>query len=212
MVGDREEVVTQNRAHLASEIQAHHLVIPVQTHSANLAWIDSSNTSISHENTDGLLTAEPGVCIAVMSADCVPLLLYAPDKHMVAAVHAGWRGTVQLIGAKAVNELIKAGADPKQMLAFIGPSISQQSYEVGGEVIAEMQRFPEPYRILKFTSEDKACCNLWEANRQQLVASGLKNENIEISGLCTATRTDLFFSARKEKPVTGRFAAGIMIV
>ena len=88
------------------------------------------------EGVDALVTNVPDVCIAVSTADCVPVLLYAPDRKVVAAVHAGWRGTVLHIARKAASLMIEAyDCDPTQLVAGIGPSISQAAFEVGEEVV-----------------------------------------------------------------------------
>lgn len=92
------------------------------------------------EGVDALVTNVPDVCIAVSTADCVPVLLYAPDRKVVAAVHAGWRGTVLHIARKAASLMIEAyDCDPTQLVAGIGPSISQAAFEVGEEVVKAFQ-------------------------------------------------------------------------
>ncbi|MCU0431216.1 MAG: peptidoglycan editing factor PgeF [Cytophagaceae bacterium] len=212
LVGDEEQAVIQNREYLRDAIGAEHLVIPMQTHSDRFAWVNRTNALGSFPETDALLCKEEGIAIAVMSADCVPILFFDTQARMVAAVHAGWRGTCAGIVGKVLQAMWEAGARPESTLAYIGPSISQKEYEVGPEVIQAFQHFPAPERILESKPTGKALCNLWEANLQIMLEHGIPGKNIEQSGICTASRTDLFYSARKEKPQTGRFAAGIMLL
>ena len=121
------------------------IVMPHQTHEDRLLTIDADFLAKPMaeqrqllEGVDGLMTAEPQLCVAVSTADCVPLLLYAPDQAVVAAVHAGWRGTVKGIAQKAVRQLqSEFGCDPALVRAAIGPSISQAAFEVGEEVVHE---------------------------------------------------------------------------
>ena len=140
------------------------------------------------EGVDALVTNVPDVCVAVSTADCVPVLLYAPDRKVVAAVHAGWRGTVLHIARKAASLMIEAyDCDPAQLVAGIGPSISQAAFEVGEEVVKAFQMAGFPMeRILRRNAEtQKAHIDLWETNRLQLLEAGLLSEHIEIAGICT---------------------------
>lgn len=124
-------------------ISLENMVIPHQTHEDRVLAIDASFLSLNDkerklrlEGVDALVTNVPDVCVAVSTADCVPVLLYAPDRKVVAAVHAGWRGTVLHIARKAASLMIEAyDCDPTQLVAGIGPSISQAAFEVGEEVV-----------------------------------------------------------------------------
>ena len=88
------------------------------------------------DGVDALFTSLPQVCVSVSTADCVPILLYAPDTKTVAAIHAGWRGTVLQIAAKTVRQMSReTGCNPELIQAAIGPSISQEAFEVGEEVV-----------------------------------------------------------------------------
>lgn len=214
-VHDSEENVRYNRKQIAESmgVSAEKLVIPSQTHSNNVAEVDNTNYSNTFADTDALVTNTPGICIAVLSADCVPILLYDAHSNSAAAIHAGWRGTVAGIVTRAVDkmqELYKA--DPSAMIAGIGPSICAQVYEVGQEVADEFVKiFGNDDSIVKPKSGGKYLVDLWEANGQLLIRAGLKNENIEISGICTYTNSDEFFSARRSGNKAGRFGAGILL-
>lgn len=221
--GDNSEAVRMNRQLLSEAIgiPVERIFAPFQVHKAEIRVLEASFLSLSSDGqqayiqgADALVTNVPDVCVAVSTADCVPVLLYAPDVKAVAAVHAGWRGTVQQIVRKTVHFLIeKYGADPRLMKAGIGPSIGPDAFEVGEEVVDAFREAGfEMSRILERSTEtDKAHIDLWEANRLQLVAAGLTYENIELAGICTYTHSDDFFSARRLGGKSGRVLSGIFL-
>jgi len=214
--GDDAEHVTENRKRLAEElgITPAHLVFPGQSHSANVQVIRSEDeVKDGITGTDALITQLPQVCVSVLVADCVPLLFYDPDNQVVASAHAGWRGTVQSIAVKVVETMKKEfGTDPSAVLAGIGPSIGPDSYEVGNDVIREVKSnlHMDSDTVLLNHSDHKAHFDLWAANRQQLVYSGLQANHIEEARIDTYQAHELFFSARRLGNPCGRFGAGIM--
>ena len=215
-VGDDADNVKTNRALVAKElgIEPEKMVFPAQTHSSNIVEVNENKYTDLFNDTDALITNVPGICVAVMSADCVPVLLYDPSSRSVAAIHAGWRGTVAGIVPKAI-EMMKHrfNADPSQMIAGIGPSICGEVYEVGGEVAEEFTCvFDDRDGIVKPKDNGKFLLDLWEANKKMLLKSGLREENIEIAGICTYKNADKFFSARRSGNKAGRFGAGILLV
>jgi YfiH family protein len=161
--------------------------------------------------TDALITDEAGVGIAVMSADCVTILLYDKKNNAVGAVHSGWRGTVAKILEKTLHQMQKAfGTQGENIIAGIGPSVCQESYEVGSEVVeAVSSAFGMDVGLLVPQPGNKAKLDLWKANAIQLMEFGVSPSNIEISNLCTVKNNSHFFSARKND--SGRFAAGIVL-
>lgn len=221
--GDVLDSVRMNRKSLSDQIGIipEKLFTPHQVHEAEVYSIKSDFLSFTVEDQqlemqgkDALITNLPGICIAIATADCVPLLVYAPDKKVVAAIHAGWRGTVKQITARTIQKMKDDYAcDPMRMIAGIAPSISSNAFEVGEEVVHAfhavgmnlnqiMQRSPET---------GKAHIDLWEANRIQLLEAGLQSERIEISGICTYTHHEDFFSARRLGLKSGRILSGISI-
>lgn len=214
-VGDDPGLVTQNRQSLAKafSVDAHRLIFPVQTHSSNIKVVGTTTSAEALEDTDALITKEKGVVISVMSADCVPVLLYDPAKAVVAAIHAGWRGTMAEIVRKTIGKMnAEFGSVPETLMAAIGPSICGEVYEVGEEVIHAVEKvYGTKEGIISREQNGKGYCNLWEANRLQLIKTGVAAENIELAGICTYKSADLFFSARKSGNKAGRFAAGIML-
>jgi len=211
-----------NPIHLAKNHQAAARSIDVasealffthQTHGANVVHVDSREQATP--KADALITQQPGICICVQTADCIPILLYDPKHKAVAAVHSGWRGTMKHIVSRTLEVMQKAyGSSPSDVVAGIGPGISPEVYEVGPEVVKAVQRaFPYTWQQLinPGISTDKAMLDLWKANHQLLTASGVKNNRIAMANLCTYSNPAQFFSARRDGEKTGRMASGIML-
>ena len=213
--GDTPEIFINNRILLAEKlmIKPDQLVFPRQTHTNCVAEISDIPASEIKE-TDALITNKPGICLCVQTADCVPILLFDPINNVIAAVHAGWRGTVKKIAEIAVQKMVhKYNSLPENIVVAIGPSICPEIYEVDNEVVEEVKKsIPNAEILLHKNSSGKFHVNLWEANRQVLLENGLHENNIEILGECSFTRDDKYFSARKEGIDTGRMVSGIMIL
>lgn len=200
---------------LSCEWDAKRFIFPRQTHSDHMAVVTSENLSNSVSDTDALITNEPGLFVCVQTADCVPILLFDPQKKVVAAIHAGWRGTVAKIALKTVQQMTaKFGCQPADIIAGIGPSIHMHAYEVGPEVAETViTNFSNSPALLKPSlNEGKAYFDLWEANQTVLIESGIQEENIEVMGLCSFEHSDLFYSARRDGIDTGRMVSGIRLV
>ena len=213
--GDSPEIYSQNRILLAEKlmIKPGQLVFPRQTHTNCIAEINEiPKTEI--KETDALVTNKTGICLCVQTADCVPVLLYDPGEGVIAAIHAGWRGTVKKIAETAVQKMVvQYNSNPENIIAAIGPSISPEIYEVGDEVVAEVRKsIPNAEMLLHKKSSGKFHVNLWEANRQVLLSNGLQSKNIEILGECSYIQNNKFFSARKNGMETGRMVSGIMLL
>jgi hypothetical protein len=210
------ENVLENRRRVAEAmgVAPIHLVFPSQTHSDHVKLVQAHTLPGELEDTDALICNTPGICISVMSADCVPILLYDPVTRAVAAVHAGWRGTVAKILEHTVRQMqSQFDTQPSDLIAGIGPSICPEVYEVGPEVITAVAEVfgTKENLVSRENGEGKGFLNLWEANRLQLLSLGVRPEAIEVAGICTFTHSDVFFSARKSGNKAGRFAAGILI-
>jgi YfiH family protein len=186
---------------------------------------------------DGLITATPELLLAIQTADCLPVIVVDTKQHAVGVFHAGWRGTVKRIVEKGVGEMRRwFGGRPRDMAAAIGPGVQNCCYAVGEEVrenfesqfsyaaslfheVKESDPVREKYPLLFLTARAPGhstlpvniFLNLVEANRRQLMDAGVPAKNIESSPLCTSCRTDLLFSYRAEKGITGRLmgVAGI---
>ena len=165
-------------------------------------------------STDALITRETEVCLMVLAADCVPVLMYDSRMRVIAAVHAGWRGTVGRIAAQTVERMQdEFGCDPRDVIVGIGPSIGPCCFEVGEEVVEAAREGLGNLEGLVKTGKQpgKYQLNLWEANRRQLRQVGVEYARIEVAGICTVCHHDQFFSYRGDRGNTGRFGAGIML-
>lgn len=179
------------------------LSLPRQTHSDHVLRVDGSGRP---EDTDAVFTDIPGLCLAVKTADCIPVLLYDNKMHRIAAIHAGWKGTVQYIVKKTILAMQSCGQD---LSAIIGPGISQESFEVGDEVydrfLSEgfpMQRISKRWTDNRLTGvPGKWHIDLWEANRWILEQCGVCD--IHVAGIDTMT-SPFYYSARRETINTGR--------
>lgn len=221
--GDSRERVDENIRRLLAGLGLGpgRLLLPRQVHGCRVAVADGALTRLPAaerearlEGFDALVTAEPGVCVAVATADCVPILLYAADKRVVAAVHAGWRGTVSRIAERTVRRMAdEFGCDPRRVWAAIGPSISPAAFEVGEEVVDAFRDagFDLSRLLLRDPDSGKGHIDLWEANRMSLVRAGLDGDHVELAGICTYERFSDYFSARRLGIRSGRFLSGIFI-
>lgn len=163
---------------------------------------------------DALITNVPGYCVCVTTADCVPVLLYDKKLQVVAAVHAGWKGTVKHIVTNVLDHMNqKFGTQSEDVIACVGPSISLESFEVGDEVYDAFKESGFDMSLISIKKEEtgKYHIDLWEANRIELLNAGVPAEQIEVAGICTYIHHDEFFSARRLGVDSGRTLSGIMI-
>jgi YfiH family protein len=228
---DTRENVLANRAKLLSALSAEGMKLATlrQFHSDVIHVLDAPPEH--SPRGDAAITRARGLLLAVQTADCVPILLVDPKRRAVAAVHAGWRGTLGRIVAKTVGRMCMAfGTHPSSLVAVLGPAIGVCCYEVGPEVaqayasqFAEARKWlggpfdrlasgeePNPLKWLSTAPPGhdpplpRVRLDLLAANRWQLLDAGIKGSNILSSELCTSCRTDLFFSYRREHARTGR--------
>jgi polyphenol oxidase len=229
---DNRETVLKNRQCFQSAISLSDLtLVPLrQFHSSVVQFFADAPAESS--KGDASFTNTPDLLLAVQTADCVPILLVDPKKRAVAAIHAGWRGTLARIAEKTVGEMrMRFGSNPADILAALGPAIGGCCYEVGTELVTEFtSQFadaeeyfdelrtgeePNPLQWLNMMPPghqpppQSVCLDLRKANRAQFLAAGLGHANIFVSDLCTACRTDLFFSYRKEGEISGRLLSAV---
>lgn len=201
------------------------VVQPHQTHDCVMAEVtDPATTREQLEGVDALMTNIPGLAIGVRTADCIPILLFDPVHKAVAAVHSGWRGTVQCIGRHAVECMAaKYGTRAQDLKAVIGPGIGPNSFQVGEEVAQAFSQAGFPMQdILSDCGPREPLPNdamhgglhidLWRANSWILEQAGLEPHNIQVSGICTYRNNDRFFSARREGRFCGRIINVIKIL
>ncbi len=231
---DTRELVVENRRLFQSALHADDLTLVTlrQFHSDVVQVFDSVPAESCRG--DASATIRPGLLLGVQTADCVPILLVDPKKRAVAAVHAGWRGTLQRIVTKAIGKMqMQFGSRPDGLLAAIGPSIGGCCYEVGTEVAVEFKsQFsnasdwfdelrtgdePNPLQWLNGMppghqpAPKNVFLDLRKANRALLLDAGLRAQDIFVVDLCTACRRDLLFSYRKEGAVSGRLMSVVGI-
>ena len=229
---DTREAVQKNRKIFQSALAPDDLtLVPLkQFHSAVIHFFQTSPAQPC--KGDASLTDAPRLLLGVQTADCVPILLVDPKKRVVAAIHAGWRGTLARIAEKTVGQMrMRFGSEPSDILAALGPAIGGCCYEVGTELVTKFtSQFadagewfddlrtgdePNPLQWLNMMPPGhqppakNVLLDLRKANRAQLMASGLGDKSIFVSDLCTACHTDLFFSYRKEADRSGRLLSVI---
>jgi len=206
-VGDDPKVVNQNvcDVKLAAGIHDGRVVTMRQVHGDSIVEVKDKTLKEAGE-ADGMITGESDLYLAVLTADCVPLLFVAPKQKLVAAVHAGWRGTLAGIAAKTVR-LFKSQYDVEadDLEVALGPSIGSCCYEVKDDVAGPLMkrwgRLTTPSIVVK---DGKSFVNLRRLNRDILRAAGVPGSQLYQIGPCTSCAADDFFSYRRERSDTGR--------
>jgi len=196
------------------------LVVSRQTHGTQVAVVGSADRGRGlfpafdgFPATDAMVTNEPTVALGTIVADCVPILLYDPVRHVVGLAHAGWRGTVGQIAAATVAAMnCEFGTEPGDVLAGIGPSIGPCCYEVGQEVI-------DAWNAADVVDGSSAVVergtgyhfDLWAANRLVLIQAGISDDRIETSGVCVRCEYDRFFSYRATRQIGTQPGRNMMV-
>lgn len=227
-VGDDPLAVMENRSRIARAVGVDlaSFVVPQQVHGGEVRKVtaaDGGRGALRSEDAipeaDALITREAGIVLAVMLADCVPVIVFDPRTPAIGVAHAGWAGTVQHVARNTVQAMRREfGSDPGTLLAAIGPSIGPHSYEVGDDVAERVQaQYPDSdvvcpggmgnsYEMGSPHGTGKFLLDLWGANVADLLAAGLPRKSIEVAGLDTFQMPERFFSHRRRQP-TGRFLA-----
>lgn len=211
--GDTPEHVNMCRQELCRllSIETSHLIMPRQTHTANVAVVDKDMVDADAEtrrsmlqDIDALVTALPEVAIGVNTADCVPIVLRDAATGIIGVAHAGWRGSVMHIGAHTVEAMVKLGANANCIEAAIGASICPDCFEVGDEVVDKFTEAGFHGISHRNATTGKAYIDLWQANVNTLIEAGVSPYNINISGKCTRCNPSRYFSARRLGIHSGR--------
>ena len=219
--GDERKNVCENYEILcgAVGIDVNNLVLTRQTHTDNVLCVNKSHCGTgyskpSFEDIDGLITNESGVALVTQFADCTPLLFCDPKKKVIANSHSGWRGTAKQIGKVTVEKMVKLyGCNPADIIAAIGPCIGKCCYEVDETVYSEFEKSG----LLSdgvFTEKPngKYMLDLRLANKNILLSSGIKEENIDIADICTCCNADMLHSHRATSGKRGNLAAIIELI
>lgn len=206
-VGDDPKVVSQNvcDVKLAAGIHDGRIVTMKQMHGEDLVEVKDKNLKEAGE-ADGMVTSEKDIYLAVLTADCVPLLFVAPKQRVVAAVHAGWRGTMAGIAEKTARLLkTRYGVEPSELEVALGPSIGICCYEVKDDVAGPlMKRWGKLTTPSIAVRDGKSFINLRRLNRDILRAAGVPGNQLFQVGPCTSCTPEDFFSYRRERSETGR--------
>ncbi|MDR2152531.1 MAG: peptidoglycan editing factor PgeF [Helicobacteraceae bacterium] len=203
-VGDDPKAISRNRAAIADVLGAQSAVYMNQIHSDRVVAIDKAPQT--PPECDAIITNAPNIALAVLSADCVPILLFDAKTRAIGAAHAGWRGTASMIVIKTIEAMREAyGSNPSDLSATIAPAICGRCYKIGDEVANAWRRLP-PY-LQPALNGDRLDLPL--ANRLQLTSVGVLERNIETIAKCTF-EDETLFSYRRANP-TGRFASIIAL-
>ena len=219
-VGDDALRVLDSRITLAMQlgVDLDDLVMPRQTHSCRVAVIDEAFRTMdidkqeaALEGVDALVTSLKGVVIGVNTADCTPIALVDSQASIIAVAHAGWRGTVGRIAQAVVKEMCRQGARPEHIQVAMGPSICQDCFEVGDEVVDAFRQahFNLDAIVKRNADTGKAHIDLRAANRAVLEAAGVPAGHIVVSQHCSRCEHERFFSARRLGINSGRTFTGI---
>ncbi len=206
VVGDSSQNVCINLDRIRSIIAATHLMSMEQSHGAEIVCIcaDRFDPSARLPKADAMITNVPNVALLVKQADCQGVIIFDPKKRVIANVHCGWRGNVLGILERVVGRMKEAyGCAAADLMAAISPSLGPCC----AEFVSHKELFPESFR--RFMVRD-TYFDLWGISKWQLTEAGLKENHIEIAGICTKCRPDLFFSYRGEGE-TGRFGSVVML-
>lgn len=224
--GDDEEKVRKNYELFgkATGLRTENMVMAKQTHTTNVLRVNESHMGMgivrerNFDDIDGLITDCPGVVLVTAYADCVPLYFVDTVHKAIGLSHSGWRGTVNNMAGVTVNKMEKEfGTDPADLVAFVGPSICVNCYEVGADVADE---FAKAYKsevfdgILSIKDEKnmKFRLNLHEANRKNLLNAGLNPDNIMVTDVCTCCNPDILYSHRASRGLRGGLCGFLQII
>ncbi len=204
-VGDEAANVTENRRRFfhGQGIHLEQLATSHQVHGDKILYAIEPG---DYTGFDALVSDQKEVFVAVSIADCTPILIYDAENEVVAAVHAGWRGTVEGIVFKTLETMQEHfGTQPEHCFAYIGTCIDECSYEVDADVA---DNFPNEFK--KYDAQlNKFFVDLKNGNKDQLITFGIPAAQIEVSPYSTVLNNDQYFSHRKEKGQTGRMMAVI---
>lgn len=213
-VGDDPEAVIARRREIAEAIDWSFAAWTCgeQVHGCSVRVVrreDAGSGSLDRtsafSDTDAMVTNEAGVLLVQFFADCVPLYFHDPVTGAIGLAHAGWKGTTLDIAGRTVRTMTQTyGTRPSDVYASIGPSIGMCCYEVDEKVIRRVREIGSDSGLLRPVQGGRAMLDLKECNRRFMIKAGIMPSRIELSSWCTACRTDLFFSHRKERGKTGR--------
>ncbi|QQE80716.1 peptidoglycan editing factor PgeF [Alicyclobacillus sp. SO9] len=219
-VHDNPHAVEQNRRIAAQQVggDLEDWVLGQQVHGSHVAAVSLADKGkgIHHVHpplpeTDGLITNVPGITLAVLAADCVPVLFYDSERQVIGAAHSGWQGTVAHISVRVLEEMSRMyGTKPENVHVALGPSIRRCCYEVDERVAGKIRAaFGERYLVRRPLIPGKYLLGIQDCIRSDLEQHGVNAKSIVDAGVCTSCRVEHLYSHRKEHGSTGR-SAGIV--
>jgi len=209
-IGDQPDVVAENRRRVASCLGVDRLMFTHQVHEDGILTVKvgdhlgQASALYEKKTADAMITDAAGICLAIQVADCQAVIVYDPDRAVVANIHSGWRGSiVNIIGRTVQTMIAEFGCNPGNLLAGVSPALGPCC----AEFVNFKQEIPKEFWSYRMSKDH---FDFWAISRDQLIKAGVPKKNIEISGCCTRCHPDHFFSYRAEQ-VTGRFvvAAGL---
>ena len=217
--------IRENRLILARMFytELENFITPHQTHGTGVLTVDKAFLALDNAaateafyGMDATITQEKGIFLCATTADCLPIIIFDKKNEVIAAIHAGWRGTVGRIVEKTIAEMQRQfGSSPGDLLAGIGPAICPDHYEVGDEVEDQFQKNGFDLSDVAVSYRDNSISRLHldlsEINRRELLRLGVPLGAIEKCNLCTFDKQELFFSARRQSVHSGRMLTGIML-
>lgn len=220
--GDREQAVEENFGRIAKVLgtKPEHIVCSDQTHTVNIRYVSKEDGGKGvvrpkdYHDVDGLITDVEGLCLATFYADCVPLYFVDPAKKVIGLAHSGWRGTVCGMGRHMVQAMEKRfGCRPEDIMVAIGPSICVGCYEISEEVAERFQEgfWSDKEVLLPGKQMGKYQLDLWKANKEILLSSGILPNKLEITDVCTCCNSDYLFSHRASHGKRGNLGAFLML-
>ncbi|MEE0265066.1 MAG: peptidoglycan editing factor PgeF [Acutalibacteraceae bacterium] len=220
--GDNPESVTENYQRLCSAagFDFNTLVASAQDHNTVVRKVTAEDCGIGItrprdlQSVDALVTDKPGVTLVTYYADCTPVYFVDTEKRVIALAHAGWRGTVSKICKKVIDTMVNDyGSNPRNIICCVGPAIAQCCYEIDQSCYNEFAKLSELdlEKIMTARGNGKYMANLTETNKQILMLSGVPEENITISDVCTKCNSELLWSHRATNGKRGTMCAFMCI-
>jgi YfiH family protein len=205
-----EALVLQHRTLLKNYFKAQAVIVPKQVHGKAIKRITLNDLADNPADYDALVTNEKNVLIGVLSADCVPLIIYDTHAKVVGVAHAGWKGTVAFIGIELLNCMLQEyGCNKANIKIGIGPSICLQQFEVQSDVAQQFEALG--LNQIVHTHGDKFKVDLWQTHVQLFQQQGIQASQIEVAQWCSVEHGEHFYSARREGFNTGRYGLFAML-
>jgi len=216
--GDDEEDVRENYYILSEclNINLEDIVKTFQSHTDNIRYVTEEDKGrvmkkAKYTDIDGLYTDRKNIALMSFHADCNAVFFYDPVKKIIGLSHAGWKGTMTNITGKMIKALKDLGGNPSDLKAAISPSLGQCCFEVDKDVADMFINTDIKYKDFMIKKGEKYHFDLWGINKYNIIREGMKEENIEVAGMCTKCRNDLFFSHRGQKGKRGLMSGIIMM-